>query len=492
MRGRRDEIDRALALLGTSVAERLLVQGWVGRDLSDGSIAAVMRTVATVTRTGDNGVVVAVEIIRTSFNWPPRWPVDVAARIGVGYEPALNLMPLLTLPPRAILVHDQAAGGAAGFPVSLAGPGDVRPAAEQIVTWVQQRAAGLVSRFADAAAIDAELERQISAKPARAEPARSDGGPKQRPAGIPDRLALLAAMGRHEQTRTLLAAYQAAADDQSTEDRAGPADRRFVRQLTRWLERGGPQAPPVEETLGVLASPPPDRWPRGQILATARASTRVQKEARQATRAQSKGKGLEQLKALVVTEYGARGIELPSIEAAWYAEMLQIEQRPFGRVRSALKGLRMSAAVAREGIRMIRGRVPADPDWLRPPERASYPICTGRTHFVPVELDASALSWMGRVQAHAPRRLGPWTLIDAWLTRDDPTGQLVVHIGEQRVGTVRADDSSRFDHAMTAAALFDEDPAVPARLTSAHSPDSTAVLELSIPRAAQAGERPAN
>ena len=188
-------------------------------------------------------------------------------------------MPLLTLPPRAILVHDQAASGAAGFPVSLAGPGDVRPAAEQIVAWVQQRAAGLVSRFADAAAIDAELERQISAKPARAEPARSDGGPKQRPAGIPDRLALLAAMGRHEQIRTLLAAYEAAAGDRSTEGRAGSADRSFVRQLTRWLERGSPRARPVEETLGVLASPPPERWPRGQVLATARARTRVQKEA---------------------------------------------------------------------------------------------------------------------------------------------------------------------------------------------------------------------
>lgn len=75
-------------------------------------------------------------------------------------------------------------------------------------------------------------------------PGTSVGGPKQRPTGIPDRLALLAAMGRHEQTRTLLATYEAEAGDQSTEGRAGSADRRFVRQLTRWLERGSPRRRP--------------------------------------------------------------------------------------------------------------------------------------------------------------------------------------------------------------------------------------------------------
>jgi hypothetical protein len=207
MRGRRAEVERALALLGASVAERLSGQGWIGRDLSDGNIAAEMRIVATVTRAGDHGVLVAVEIIRTSFRWPPRWPVDVAARIGVGYQPALNLMPMLTLPPRAILVHDRAGGGAAGLPVTLTGPGDVVPTADRIVDWVQQRAPGLVMRFADAAAIDADLERSISAGPAR--PARSDGGPKQRPAGIPDRLALLAAMGRPQPGRPAARAYAA-------------------------------------------------------------------------------------------------------------------------------------------------------------------------------------------------------------------------------------------------------------------------------------------
>jgi hypothetical protein len=62
MGGKRDEIEPALALLKTSVVERLSAAGWVGRDLTGGSVVAVIRTVATMTRTGDNGVLVAVEL----------------------------------------------------------------------------------------------------------------------------------------------------------------------------------------------------------------------------------------------------------------------------------------------------------------------------------------------------------------------------------------------------------------------------------------------
>jgi hypothetical protein len=494
MSGRRTEVERGLALLRESVVDRLSAQGWTGRDLTDDSPAAMQRTVATVTRTGANGVLVAVEIVRSSFNWPPRWPVEIAARMGVGYEPALNLMPLLTLPPRAILVHDHAGGGGTSRPVSLTGPGDVVPAAEQIVGWVRQRAAGLASRFADAAAIDAELERWLSAEPAKLERARSDGGPKERRVGVPDRLALLAAMGRHEQARTLLAGYEAEAGDRSAEGRPGSADRRFVRQLRRWLDQGSPPAPPVEDTLAILARPPREPRPaRGQVLAAVRAKRKVENEARQATRAHATGKNIDQLKALVATEYGARGIDLPPFAVAWYAEMLQIEQhRPFGRVRARLKGLRIGAAGGKDFIRTIRGRVPTDPDWLRPPPRASYPVRTDRTHYVPVELDPAARAWMDRVQADAPRRLGPWTLIDAWLNRDQQTGQLTVHIGEHRVGTIHPDDTHRFDRVMTAAALFDEDPVVDAHISPADIADSTPLLEVAIHRAPQTPERPAH
>jgi hypothetical protein len=94
-------------------------------------------------------------------------------------------------------------------------------------------------------------------------------------------------------------------------------------------------------------------------------------------------------------------------------------------------------------------------------------------------VDADARSWIDRVRADAPRRIGQWALVDAWLTRDEHTDRLVVHIGEHRVGTVQ---SSHFDRVMTAADLFDEDPVLTARLGPADNPDSTALLELALPR----------
>ncbi len=69
------------------MVDRLSVRGWTGRDLTDDSPAAMQRTVATVTRTGDNGVLVAVEIVRTSFKLAAamagrRQPHGLAGRAG--------------------------------------------------------------------------------------------------------------------------------------------------------------------------------------------------------------------------------------------------------------------------------------------------------------------------------------------------------------------------------------------------------------------------
>lgn len=71
-------------------------------------------------------------------------------------------------------------------------------------------------------------------------------------------------------------------------------------------------------------------------------------------------------------------------------------------------------------------------------------------------------------------------MIDVWLTRADLAGPLVAHIGEQRVGTVRLSKTTEFDHALRAAAVFDEDPFVRGRLTRADGTDPVA-LEIPLP-----------
>ena len=138
----------------------------------------------------------------------------------------------------------------------------------------------------------------------------------------------------------------------------------------------------------------------------------------------------------------------------------------------------MTGGTIRDLIRMFRAAGlrtgSADPDWLRPPDRATYRVPTGRRH-VAVRLDAAGGAWLERIRAQAARRIGPWVLVDVWLTREQ-AGPVVVHIGQQPIGTV--DDDGRYENAFAAAALFDEDPVLTARLV----PDPDPILELPLPR----------
>lgn len=210
-----------------------------------------------------------------------------------------------------------------------------------------------------------------------------------------------------------------------------------------------------------------------------RAKSKAKDEAHDAARAQSKGKTLDQLKELVAAEYSARGIDIAPSVVAFNAEMLQVEQQPFGRARSALKAIRMVKSGGADMIRLIKNASQGDAIWLQPPSRASYPVHGGHRYVV-VELEASAHDWLARVWAEAPRRMGLWVLVDVWLTRESFASQLIAHIGEQRVGTIRQADVSAFDQIMSAAALFDEDPFLRGRLLGAQGSNSV-VLEVPLP-----------
>lgn len=92
-------------------------------------------------------------------------------------------------------------------------------------------------------------------------------------------------------------------------------------------------------------------------------------------RAKSRDKSLDQLKDLITAEYGARGIEIAPSEVDFNAEMLQVEQQPFGRARTALKAIRTLKYSGEGMIRLIK-------------------------------LDAAAHDWLERVRTEARRRIG--------------------------------------------------------------------------------------
>jgi hypothetical protein len=123
-----------------------------------------------------------------------------------------------------------------------------------------------------------------------------------------------------------------------------------------------------------------------------------------------------------------------------------------------------------------------DPNWLRPPARASYPVVTSRNRTSAVEFDPTAQEWIERLRVEPRRRIGPMIRVKVWLSRDEPSGRLIVHSGEQRVGLIRRTDEAVFDKTMRAAAIFDEDPVVDAVLAAPADRD-WAVLEIRLPDA---------
>lgn len=420
--------------LAEVVAERLEAKGWALRDLQE-------RCGVTLTRGGGGGVLLVVQLLPTSLTFPGRRhrPETHWLRVGAGYGPALDLMPLLTLPARPILVDGPAET------VTVDGSDDELPAVDRIVAAVDEHAAAVAARFPELPALVEAVSDQ-------------------------ERLVLLAALGRVEEVRALLT------DAELSEDE--PAERRFVRQLTRRLEQGLPPAPPVEQTLAIVA-PDPEPWPdRRTLWARARTQNRRERAAYRAARRQAAGRTRDQIKDLLDAEFRVRGVDPDASDVAMRATMIGLRRRPFGRVRAAVATAALLGGGIRDLIRMVRSpgssTRAADPDRLRPPDRASYPVPTG-SRYVTVDVNGAGRALLEQAREQAARRFGPWVLVDAWLTRG-PADRLNVHIGQQPVGTV--EDGTAFDGAFTAAALFDEDPVLTARLV----PDPEPILELPLPR----------
>lgn len=283
---------------------------------------------------------------------------------------------------------------------------------------------------------------------------------------------MLASAGRVEQARSALARYVA---DGETGDDGGGDDRRFVRQLTRWLDAGHTAVPPLAETLRRLPPPPPKRsWSR------ARQDSRERAAARDAVRAVARGKTREQIGDLLAAEYAARGLDIAQSTLVFGAEMIELEQRPFGKLRGFVRGLQLlrnagSAAAASGG-----NHAATDPEWMRPSPRATYRVDTRRP-FVAITLNPGAAGVLDRAVAEATRRVGPAVFVDVWLERAGADEDVHVYLGEHDVGALSDEATRWFALDLSAAAeLFDEAVRVRAMLTPGATGRSAA-LEIGKP-----------
>jgi hypothetical protein len=433
MRESTDRVQRALDRLGADVTATLEASGWASLSLRQ----YALRTFTLATH---DGMMATAEICRTSFSSRNSLPVTIQVTIGVGYRPALDLMPLLTLPADADLMPMGDAAGRPSLRTSLDSDDDIATVAAQIVALIDGQALPFAEGFADVDAIDLalqDLERGHA----------DDEFPDRR--RTTTRLTLLTSAGRHREARDLLATFVPL-------DRA---DRRFQRQLTRWLDAGRTAIPPVEETLALLPSKPD--LPRPSLV-EARAQAAAKKEATDSVRARARGKSVDELTRLLAIAYAERAIPVSTARLTSAAALMELQQQPFGRLRAAVRGLSMLASVGADAVDRFRDGVAADPQWLQPPERASFPIDGARSGKATIRLDPDAADVIARVAAEAPARLGFLVDVDVWF--DHHEGQVVAHIGERRVGTLDPTDAVAFAAVFRAAAIFDEAPFVRGRL----------------------------
>jgi hypothetical protein len=428
----RDAVDRTLDDLVADVTARLELSGWQVLSLRNHALASFVRAT-------HDGIIATVDLLRTSYSSRGTLPVNVVVSNGVGFRPALDLMPLLTLPADASLLPQRDNGSPFGLRLTLSTADDVAPAVAQIVALVEGRALAYANGFADVDAIDAALRAY--------EPDEEVGVGSLTMA----RLTLLTSAGRHTEARSLLATF-------TPTDRA---DRRFQRQLLRWLDAGRTAIPPVEETLALLPPPEPPR-PRPSWAAS-KAKTELKKQATDSVRAQARGKSVDELTTMLATAYAQRDLDVSSVNVATMAAAIELQQQPFGKVRSALRSMKLLASVGTDVVGRIRDGSVEDPPWMQLPERANFPLERGIDRKATVIIDAAATDVVARVFAEAPERYGFVVRVDVWFDADADAG-LAVHIGDQRIGTVPPADAMAFGPILRAAAIFDEAPFVRAQL----------------------------
>jgi len=380
-----------------------------------------------------------------------------------------------------------------GVKIELSGPDGIPALAETLAARAEQSA----SAFADTLdGVDALIAAQATE---RTRHATHPGGEHLADAAPPDstrasraadevtdpvpsrvQLVVLAAAGRLAVDDTPLRRFQ---DDPDSDT---DSDRRFARQVRRWLDAGSPPPPPLEATLAVL--PDPFRRPQPD-RAGDRARASAKREADEAVRRSQPGATEDQLRAALVDEYARRGLPSSDWETTLAAELLHLRTRPLGRARAGLRGGILLGRLAQQAVHRIRHLDEQQPAWLRPPGRAAFPLPRG-PGFIRIRLDPGTAGLLARAAADTITHFAHTATVPVWLTPTHPDpnqpGEITAHIGEHRVGVVPDAETTGFSAALRAAALFDEDVVTTGVLTRT----TRHVLTLDIPSPTAPPEKP--
>jgi hypothetical protein len=383
--------------------------------------------------------------------------------VGVSYFPAYCLWPRLIGRERAEVTIGVAE--LAGSPnvlgaVELNGPEDVPRAAEQLVATVLEQGMEWARQYAS---VDALIEYWTEASDFEGE--------------IQAVPVLLAGSGRVDDARSELSTYLAS----GREEIATPAYRRFCHKFNRWLDAGAVIPEPPTGPVGPRM--PRRETPTREEMAT---KTRVRRDARDAVRRMSGGKNRDQLREMLKSEFDRRGAKEGPIAIEMMLDTMGVSDSLFGRARLTASGLKVARDYTTGLYKFFRDLESwKSPEWLEPPERASYDMRGDQRNLVGVDLDPAAEVWLNQVVDGAPTITSDIASVSAWLAWDpEPqvaASRLAVHIGAERVGALVQADVAQFQSAMDSAAHSDELPFTHASLWRRKSPPKF-VLEIWAPK----------
>jgi len=445
------------------VGSTLATSGWRRRDLG-----MVFSWEETFTLNIGGGILATLEI-QHLLSWGSantEWPAAVMFDLGVGLEPALGLMPLLTLQPTASLLYSPVAGAQTLLhKFQIADEHSVPDVAARICAYVDEHATSFAAGFADADAIARALEREV------------DGSTTDSRQWWYERLlTVLLAMGRTGDAAARLPAYR----DRFATDPANRRARRFARQVARRIHAMPDPIPPAEETLALLPPRPRPGERKRKSFAESRARSQIDRAVWDEVRKHAKGRTAAELRTMLAEAYAARGVDRGPMTIAVQADLITVRQRPFGALTMTARALGIGAEVVLHVVDIFREPESAGAALSRPPDRAAFDVPTGSIGDIAVELDTSARDWLDLVHAEA-LRIGPIAYPYVWLTRsrDADNRVVTVNIGERAVGTVPATDATPFEPYFRAGDLFDEDPVVRGLLL--RTTDGIHVLEIPLP-----------
>jgi hypothetical protein len=458
------------AVLAEALTTRMTVAGW-SVDLAR-RVHPVGHDLPSFRHPVEGGFTATVEFMLIGSWEVGDPPVKVAAEVGVDYEPAYYLAPLV-LGRESYSECETDLGDLLEPPEELVGSmsrvSDADDAARRLVVPV-------VAHALDYARTHASIDDMVDA--ARAEPDMFHLEIEQVP-------LLLAVAGRHDEARDALTRYRATDEPEV----AQPEYRRFARQLTLWMDAGAVLPDPPTSPV----RPIPD-WPetRRPSLGDTRQKSRARREAFDSVRRRAAGKTPDELRVMLREEYERRDLPVSQLGIEVAVDVIERRQTPLGTAAVTIQGVGM---VANQGWRLakvianlVRGGDlpdrPQRPAWLEPPDEAAYPVNTNRERddWMTVELDTDAAGFLKRAHAAVRPLLGDpailrpidTVLLPVWLSWDTtpPTAssRLTVYLGEHGVGALTPADAQRCAAVMDTAAQHHELPRMKATLTTFDRP----------------------